>query len=281
MSSILMLDAQMQFANSYNRTCFGFHHRLHEQGMFDLDHLVELSHRLTDSYWSTETSDIGAGWGTVSKRRSLPETIATMAESNSLVLLKGLEKEADFAALYREIIGEIEAYVGDALRADVSIGRATVIVSSPGRVTPYHIDAETNFLLQLRGRKVVNVFDGSDRTLLTDPELEAFYAGNFSAATYKEERQSEAAVFDFKPGDGVHIPLHAPHWTKNGADVSVSLSLNCSLRSNAKTAQIYRFNHLLRRSGLAPRPPGESAWQDRMKLMVGAGMDRARDLIKR
>jgi hypothetical protein len=276
-----MLDQRPRFVERYNQSCFPFDHRLHEHPIFDLPNLVEFSRRLPESYWSTDTSNVDSGWGDRSQRRSLPDTIATMGESNSLALLKGLEKDPEFAPLYDGVLREIGEYVGDVLRADVSIGRATLIVSSPGRVTPYHIDAETNFLLQLRGAKIVNVFDGADRTLLTDAELEAFYGGDVNAAKYKPERQGDAAVFDFHPGMGVHIPLHAPHWTRNGDTVSVSLSVNCSLRSNTKTAQIYRLNHLLRRSGLRPQPPGRSPWQDRVKAVVGAGVDRARELVRR
>jgi hypothetical protein len=278
---ILSFDHQSTFAQSYNRACFLFDHRLHEHPIFDLAHLVDVSRRLPDSYWSTQPSDIAAGWGDGSKGRSLPDTIATMPESNSLALLKGLERDPEFAPLYEQVIREIGDSVGAPLRDDVSIGRATLIVSSPGRITPYHIDAEVNFLLQLRGTKTVNVFDGNDRTLLTDPELEAFYAGDFSAAKYKEQRQTDAHVFDFRPGHGVHIPLHAPHWTRNGPDVSVALSLNFSLRSNAATAQIYRFNRLLRKSGIRPQAPGRSPWQDRVKAVVGAGVERARELVRR
>ena len=41
-----------------------------------------------------------------------------------------------------------------------------IFVSSPGSVTPYHIDPERNFLLQVRGNKTMHMFDGSDRSLL-------------------------------------------------------------------------------------------------------------------
>ena len=39
------------------------------------------------------------------------------------------------------------------MRTDVTIGEVLILVSSPGRITPYHMDSETNFLLQVTGSK--------------------------------------------------------------------------------------------------------------------------------
>jgi hypothetical protein len=281
MSSILIDEQRPWFSQRYNKECFRFNHRLHENELFDLPNLVELAGRLPDSYWSTADAAVAGGWGGGDERRSLRETVASIAESNSLVLLKGLAQDPLFGSVYERMIGELKECVGDAFKADISVGRATLIISSPERVTPYHIDGEVNFLLQIRGSKTVNIFDPNDRTLLTEAELENFYGGDSSAATYKEDRQKDAFAFDFQPGDGVHVPLHAPHWTKNGAAVSVALSINCTLRSSARTAQIYRLNRLLRQRGVTPAPPGASAWQDRIKVAVGAGVERARVLARR
>jgi hypothetical protein len=276
MSEYLMPEQRAAFAEHYNRSCFMFDHRLHENDIFDLPNLVKLAQRLPDSYWSTTEVAVSGGWGAATPRRTLPETVASLADSNSLVLLKGLADDPAFGTIYHDVLKQFEEQVGDALRADVSVGRATLILSSPGRITPYHIDAEVNFLLQLRGTKIVNIFDPSDRTLLTEEELEAFYSGDFDAAKYKQERQADANVFDFRPGAGLHLPLHAPHWTTNGANVSVALSLNCSLRSNERTAKIYRLNGMLRKRGYVPTPPGVSRWQDNLKVAAAQGLDYAR-----
>jgi hypothetical protein len=272
-----MPEQRPVFVDQYNRSCFLFDHRLHENDIFDLPNLVKLAERLPESYWSTTETAVSSGWGGgAAPRRSLPETVANLAGSNSLVLLKGLADDPAFGTIYHDVLQQFEAQVGDALRADVSVGRATLILSSPGRITPYHIDAEVNFLLQLRGTKIVNIFDPNDRTLLSDEELEAFYSGDFDAAKYKQERQGDAQVFDFRPGSGLHLPLHAPHWTANGDNVSVALSLNCSLRSNQRTASIYRLNGMLRKRGYVPTPPGVSPWQDNLKVAAAKGLDYAR-----
>jgi len=277
MKSILLAGERPLFTERYNRSSFRFAHTLHELAIFDIPNLVEASRRLPGAYYSTDDASVGDGWTADTKARpSLQETIATIADTSSLVLMKGVADDPQFAPVFRQILAELKDQAGPALSGDVSEARATLVISSPHRVTPYHIDAETNFLFQLRGEKIVNVFDPFDRTLLTDIELERFYAGDVSAATYKPDRQPNAAVFPFAPGNGLHIPLHAPHWVTNGDAVSVAISVNFSLHSNTRLSQLYKFNHLMRKSGLAPTPPGAQAWQDRLKLVAVGGLAAAR-----
>jgi hypothetical protein len=55
--------------------------------------------------------------------------------------------------------------------------KAFIFVSSPGAVTPYHVDFEYNFLLQIRGDKNITVFDAFDRSLLSEVQRERFVSG--------------------------------------------------------------------------------------------------------
>ncbi len=268
-----------EFASRYNRTPFVFAHALCEETAFDAAQLVELSKRLPDAYFSTKPATVGDGWGNgAATPRTLQDTLAHMDSTDSLVLLKGLAQDPQYAPIFRRLLAWVTERVGPALADDISIARATLVVSSPHRVTPYHIDAETNFLFQIRGEKQVSVFEPQDRSLLTHAELERFYGGDASAATYKPARQEEAFGFLLGPGMGLHIPLHAPHWVRNGDSVSVALSINCSLRSNARLSTLYNVNAFLRARGLSPARPGVSPWRDRLKVVFGYGLDSARRL---
>ena len=44
------------------------------------------------------------------------------------------------------------------------------------------------------------------------------------------------------PGDGVHIPPHAPHMVKNGPTFSISLSIAFYTRGTAQMVDAYSMN---------------------------------------
>ena len=279
--AILKAEQRPAFTETYNRSSFAFDHSLHELDLFDLVRLRGLARRLPDqAYYSTAESAVADGWKNVGKDRpSLDATLATLGETNSLVLLKNCEKDPESGEIFRRLMNDVVEQAGDLLGADLNVGRATIVISSPGRVTSYHIDAEVNFLLQVRGHKLLHVFDPYDRTILSETELEAFYGGDFDGAKYKPERESDARVYQLEPGKGVHMPLHAPHWAQNLDDVSVGVSLNFNLRSGAQLSRIYKVNNRLRRAGLRPLPPGVSAWRDGLKLAAFAGLESARSML--
>ncbi|HTV72440.1 MAG TPA: hypothetical protein VME66_01885 [Candidatus Acidoferrales bacterium] len=277
----LLPEQQPLFAAAYNRSSFAFEHALHELELFDVAALRAMAERLpVPAYYSTVKSSVDDGWKHTGDRRpSLTETLETLSETNSLVLLKHCEQDPQHGEVFRRLMDEVVAHVGEALGADLEIGRATLIISSPHRITSYHIDAEVNFLLQVRGHKILYTFDPNDRSILTDPELEAFYGGDWDGAHYRSERQAEARSFSLAPGKGVHLPLHTPHWAQNLDDISVGVSLNFNLRSGARLAKLYKVNNRLRQAGLRPTSPGASPWQDSLKLAALAAASRARPLL--
>ena len=67
------------------------------------------------------------------------------------------EIEDYYAELERFIEAEIEPLVARSTGAMLK-REAFIFVSSPGAVTPFHIDPEHNILLQIEGRKTMNVY---------------------------------------------------------------------------------------------------------------------------
>ena len=199
------------------------------------------------------------------------EALEGLSDTTSLVLLKDCERDEEYGTIFRGLMEELVEQVGPELRDDLYEGRTTIVASSPGRVTSYHIDAEVNFLFQVRGRKLLHVFDPNDPAVLPVAELEAFYGGDVDGARYKKERQGDARVFVLEPGVGVHMPIHAPHWAQGIAGVSVGVSFNFNLRSGERLKRLYKVNDRLRRAGLSPALPGKSPLLDGLKLVAFAG----------
>jgi hypothetical protein len=283
MSSVLVSAQQQAFARHFNRASFQFDHTLGEQDVFRIPNLVAMAGRLAEhAYFSTAESSVDDGWKNVGDGRlTLQETLESLGESNSLVLLSHCETDPECGDIFRNVLDDVVEQVGDALRNDVDIARATLVISSPRRVTSYHIDAEVNFLLQIRGEKSLHVFDPHDKSVLADDELEAFYGGDWDGARYKSECRERAQIYALQPGVGVHMPRHAPHWAQNGDAVSIGLSLNFNLRSAAAPTAVYKVNGRLRKAGLTPAAPGLSPLQDELKVAAFRGASLAKSLLRR
>jgi hypothetical protein len=71
----------------------------------------------------------------------------------------------------------------------------------------------------------------------------------------------------------------SPHWVVNGPEISVSVSMNFVFRDNT-VPDVYRWNHVLRRIGLSPRPPGRSPVRDMAKHLAVSGARGLSHLMK-
>jgi hypothetical protein len=256
------------FRDCYNRKKFYFAHSVHENPLFALDQLAELVSREPElaksAYCSCADAKVTDSWATgLQSPQTLRQVLNGIATTNSLILLRHVERSATLGPVLHALIDHVVALVGSALRCDVIESRATLLIASPRRVTSYHMDSNTNFLFQIHGDKRLTVFD---RSVVTVEELEGYYGGDISAAKYNPQRQGDAEVFELHAGSAVHVPSLAPHWAQNLDSVSIALSINYDLRSIERAGRIYRLNGRLRRLGLSPQAPGCSQWKDDIKL---------------
>ena len=142
---------------------------------------------------------------------------------------------------------------------------AFIFISSPGSVTPFHIDPEHNFLLQIRGNKKVYMFDRSDREILPELKVESYYTGGHRNLDFDEDIKSRGKAYELQPGDALHFPVNDPHWVQNGDQVSVSFSITFRSDWSKRRAKLYFINSKLRGVGLRPAPVGKSALRDTCK----------------
>src|SRR5207245_10308435 len=100
-----------------------------------------------------------------------------------------------------------------------------VFLSSPEAVTPFHIDPEHNFLLQIRGSKTIHMWDPADRFVLPEEELERFHASFVHRnLPWRDVFQTTAFVLPLVPGEGLHFPVTVPQWLKKGTEETVPFS---------------------------------------------------------
>jgi hypothetical protein len=282
---VMVTDPEGQFRRNYNRANFMFQHELRGNPLFGLESLVELTRRMPDHgehYWSNGKVADGSTWSDgTNGRQSLRETIANIQHNNSIVILKHTERDPVFAPVLQNVLTRIIELSGERMRSDVTVGEVMILLSSPGGITPYHMNSEASFLLQVTGEKCVHIFDHRDRTLVTDREREDFFAISRNCAVYRPDRRDECNKYDLLAGYGVHVPVCAPQWVRNCDNVSVALSVNYELRSVNRLEKLHRFNHRLRKLGLNPTMPSESQWRDRVKLAAADGVAAVRSVSRR
>ena len=63
-------------------------------------------------------------------------------------------------------------------------------------------------------------------------------------------------TFDLHPGEALYVPVMAPHYVRNGEEVSISLSITWRSEWSYAEADARAFNAMLRRFGMKPKPPG-------------------------
>lgn len=265
-----------EFLSKFNRSDFMFDHGLAHHPLFEPSALLALAERIPKFkdfvYWQNGRVQVNDKWGAnPGKRLSLTETIEGIEHNDSLVILKHAEQDPIYGPVLQEILQRIYSFTSPAAQSDIVLGESLIFLNSPNRKTAYHLDLESNFLLQIAGLKLVHVFDCSDRTLTPHVELENHCAGDHNGAIYKPERQGDAHFYRLTAGHGVHFPSLAPHWVQNGEDVSVSININYDLVSiHHRMKRVYRVNRMMRRLGIKPKAPGVSPLRDAVKEGVSS-----------
>lgn len=263
----------VKFAELYDKRPFMIDHSLSNHPAFTMDKLHDLLERslpIKDKvYWNAGKKDIGQKWKDRPGRDfSIEEAFRRIRETDAWIIIFGADRDPEIHAMLEQGLREVQQLTGIPLDLEMKNSQSIVFITSPHRITEYHIDRECSLLLQVHGKKTIHVFDQTDREVLTEDELERFWTNDNNAAVYKPQLQNRANTFLLEPGKAVHIPINAPHWLQNGDDISVSINQNFQYK-NERLANIYRANYYMRRMGLNPTPPGRSHLTDRIK---GHGM---------
>ncbi|HEY4254057.1 MAG TPA: cupin-like domain-containing protein [Roseomonas sp.] len=268
-----------------HKQAFAAQHPLAGHPLFSIEALTKVAEdaakRKDDIYVDVGDLSLADKWGTTPKPdMTIPQIIDRIETAGAWLVLKHVEANP----AYKMLLDEYEAFVRDIAGPEGSRllhnAEMLVFITSPRRKTPYHFDAEINFLVQIQGSKDLWVCDPMDRNVTTEEEIEQYYTVSISAGTYKPHAETVARQFTLHPGDAVHIPTHGAHWVQNHDEVSVSLSLNMEF-PRSRYADVYRANHYLRRLGLSPRPPGGSAFIDRSKAAAMNSLRQVKSLVRR
>lgn len=272
-SQLWIVADPADFRAQFNRRSFELSHHLASNPLFGLPSLMELAKRTLktrpqDLYYDAGNIRVDQRWDAVPERTfSAVEAMQRIENCGAWFIFRSAQRDPEYRVFLDRGLAEIKANIGPDIDSEIMVEDIIIFVTSPKRVTSYHIDRECNFLLQIRGTKTLHVFDREDREVLSEVEIERFWSTDNNSARYKPHLQNRAASYKLAPGKGVHIPVNCPHWIENDDNVSVSLSVNFQFKDTLR-ANAYRANFLLRKLGLDPTPPGRSRALDSVKSLA-------------
>jgi hypothetical protein len=278
---LLDSDAHV-FRDTFNRASFQFAHHLADHPLFELPRLLELARSLPDSdvYYDAGDIRVNQRWDETPRTKlSVDQLIDRIENARAWIILRGSHKDPMYAGLLDQCLEEVRSQVGAAFPRKIKCARGLIFITSPNRITTYHMDRECNYLLQIHGDKVIHIFDRYDREVLPEEEIERFWAVDNNAAVFKEQYRDRGQPYHLEPGVGVHIPVNAPHWLQNGNNISVTLAITFQFW-DAQLDNIYRTNYFLRKAGIRPLPPGRSRVRDALKAWTMSGARGLRNALR-
>ncbi len=273
MTTLLDIDDGV-FAASFGRGPCAVRHRLVDHPLLTVQAIAELAERLPENRIEHNLGNLPIVVGqTEAPSASLPPAdIARGIETNGCwMVLKNIEADAQYAALLDATLDEVATRIAGK-RAAMGLREGFIFLSAPGSVTPAHFDPEHNLLLQVRGEKTMNVgrFPDSEAEQL---ELERYYAGGGRNIDWLP---AEPQTFSMHPGDGVYVPVHAPHWVTVPDNVAVSLSITFRTAATEDAMILHRINGGLRRLRMSPSAIGTHRAGDRAKILAVRTLRRLR-----
>lgn len=265
------------------------HHNFHEHPLFQVPELVQLGMELAPLEQcrfmrpGLTAASVIAHDSRHPDGRSIEEFFQRVEEPGSSVAFYNIEVIPRYQALLLSVVNSMRSIV-EREQPDIFRINGFVFFSAPPSLTPFHIDRENNFWLQLHGRKIMNVWDHRDRTIVPADGVEDFIVTHsLSKARFKEEFLPRSIEFDARPGDGLYFPSTSPHMTRSNADwtapgdrLSISIGVTFYTSVTRRVARIHQVNRIMRKCGLSASYPGSSPTADAVKASVGGLVGAAR-----
>ncbi|QLC25341.1 transcriptional regulator [Parasphingopyxis algicola] len=275
---VFVPEAVADLAEAYPEQPVPLRHRLSGHPLLQPDALIALAGRMRPDDMLCFRGDIAVDPGRAGappNGLSAAETIRSIATNRSWMVFKAADQDPDYGQLLDGLLGEVAAVVEPV--TGPMLGReAFIFVSSPGSVTPFHMDGEHNILLQLTGEKRMTVFPADDENLAPGEAHEAFHLEGHYNLVWRDDFAARGTAFRLTPGEALYVPVKAPHWVKNGTEPSISLSITWRSAWSYEEQYARQMNAMMRRFGLDPAAPKRFPHRNRAKSLAWRTVEKAR-----
>jgi hypothetical protein len=274
---------------------FCFKHKLLGHPALELENLSNVLVNLPENQvmYSKGLNDLNANFDRAhidqKNNLTIEETIQNIKSSNSYIMVRCPEKDPSFKELHKELIQDVESVMRFKGVGNQAIEpKLYLFIASPNAFTPFHIDRYSTFLFQFRGTKEVAVYPQWDESIIPHDVRENFADFGPRRPEWKQETDHLATKFNFKPGEGLHIPFISGHYIKNGAeDVSISMSIIFRTQESQMWQNAMAVNNRLRtklnKVGINVNPVGTHRGKDEFKNLMYPAlnvMSRVRNFVR-
>lgn len=246
-------------------------HRLSDHHLLQPEQLIELSKRLEErgrvrTHASSATADTPFNQAPAihPNSSSAADTLRRIRDAKAWLSLLNVQTDTIYRQLVDQVLDSVRPLV-EAKDPHMSYRGGWIFVTSPNTVTPFHIDKEHNFILQIQGRKTIYVWEPDDEVVVSQIARDRFHARHDrDLIVWKEEYRKRAHRFEVGPGDGAYMPSTAPHLVEVGDEPSITMSFTYYTDSTRRQSMLhYARGHLAAR-GIALPHIGNSDLLDQL-----------------
>lgn len=282
----LLLD-EYDVSIGYNEHPFLVRHRLADHPRFAFDALAALCRRLPAEQVPYRFGVVPTDAEVDTSRQrfrgqlTLDDALAHLEDKQAHVAIYNAETDPEYQPVIEGLLGEIAAQT-EKVEPGLNWYSTHIFITAQDSVTPYHMDREMNFLLQIRGNKTVKLWDPRDPEIMTPAQKDQLLAQRGEPRPfYKPSFDRKAMTFELGPGLGVHHPFIAPHLVKTGKELAISLAITFRTQRSDIWTDAHRFNHRLRsRLGVAPGVVRSADVVDETKAGIVRLTRQARRLLR-
>ena len=271
------VDPQLMY-QKFGRESFAVRHKLTDHPLLSIERLAQLADSLPPDqaeFTDHDMPDILPGGGKQDETMTAGEVVRGIETNGKWMVLKRCHTDPEYQALADWILDGVHSERMESEGGRVS-SEVFIIISSPDSSVASHFDPEYNLLFQIRGTKDVTVGTFPDAET-ENTEALRYYGGGHRNISFLPANER---VYPMGPGDGVHIPPHAPHMVKNGPTFSISLSIAFYTRGTAQIVDTYSLNARMSKLRVTPAPLGAHPGRDRLKAGLWKSMRSARDAVR-
>jgi len=195
------------------------------------------------------------------------EVIQKIETAGAWMVLKRIEIHPTYKALLDDALLSVARAQGFASNAEAGFSdiQGFMFVSSPRSTTPFHLDSEDNFFVQVHGEKDFNIYDNQDKSIASDDQVE--HAITKHRNIKFEERFEEKGMHNhLLPGEGVFVTYCWPHYVKTCDTYSISVAITWKTRAVKRRNDLFVANSMLRDRGFPQAAPGTRPVLDAVKL---------------